>query len=107
MEEPVSDVLTGPLLALDLDPHQPPGRQIEEQLRHLIRTGTLPPGAELPSTRALAADLRVSRGVTVRAYTQLAAEGYLASRRGATPVVVAGLRGAPGPETVEEDVAIV
>jgi GntR family transcriptional regulator/MocR family aminotransferase len=44
-------------------------------------------GAELPSTRALAADLGVSRGVVVGAYAQLAAEGYLLLRRGASPTV--------------------
>jgi GntR family transcriptional regulator/MocR family aminotransferase len=46
----------------------------------------------LPSTRALAADLGVSRGVVVGAYAQLAAEGYLLLRRGAAPTVAAAGR---------------
>ena len=76
-EGPLSRMSTGPLLALDLDRRQPLGLQIERQLRALVRAGGLPVGRELPSTRALAADLGVSRGVVVGAYAQLAAEGYL------------------------------
>jgi GntR family transcriptional regulator/MocR family aminotransferase len=78
---------TGPLLALELDARRPLGVQIEEQLRGLIRSEGLGVGRELPSTRALAADLGVSRGVVVGAYAQLAAEGYIGLRRGAAPVV--------------------
>jgi GntR family transcriptional regulator/MocR family aminotransferase len=62
-------------------------RQLEDQLRDAIRSGTLAPGSELPSTRALAQELEVSRGVTGRAYAQLAAEGYLELRQGANPAV--------------------
>jgi GntR family transcriptional regulator/MocR family aminotransferase len=65
----------------------PLSRQLEDQLRESIRRGCLLQGHELPSTRALADDLDVSRGVVVRAYTQLAAEGYLELRQGATPRV--------------------
>jgi GntR family transcriptional regulator/MocR family aminotransferase len=86
-EEPLSAMSTGPLLALPLDRRRPLGRQIEGRLRELIRSEGLPVGAELPSTRALAADLAVSRGVVVGAYSQLAAEGYIALRRSAAPVV--------------------
>jgi GntR family transcriptional regulator/MocR family aminotransferase len=78
---------TGPLLALRLNRRRPLGVQIEEQLRALIRSHGVEAGAELPSTRALAADLAVSRGVVVGAYAQLAAEGYIALRRGAAPLV--------------------
>jgi GntR family transcriptional regulator/MocR family aminotransferase len=57
-------------------------RQIEAAIREGIRSGRLPLGSALPPTRALAADLGVSRGVVVEAYQQLAAEGYLASTSG-------------------------
>ena len=70
-----------------LDPAMPLGRQVEAEVRRLIRSGGLAAGAALPSTRALAADLELSRGVIVGAYAQLAAEGYLVTRRGAAPVV--------------------
>jgi GntR family transcriptional regulator/MocR family aminotransferase len=80
---------TGPLLALPLDRRRPAGRQLEQRLRELVGSGSLTPGTRLPSTRALAADLGVSRGVVVGAYAQLAQEGYLELRRGAAPVVAA------------------
>jgi len=66
----------------------PPLRtQLELQLRDAIGAGRLAAGVKLPSSRALAAELGVSRGVVVDAYAQLAAEGYLDVRRGAAPSV--------------------
>jgi GntR family transcriptional regulator/MocR family aminotransferase len=61
--------------------------QLEAQLREGVRDGRLDAGARLPSSRALAGELGVSRGVVVEAYGQLAAEGYLVVRPGAAPVV--------------------
>ena len=69
--------------------------QLEAQLRAAVRSGRLPAGERLPSSRALAAELGVSRGVVVEAYGQLAAEGYLAVRPGAAPRVAAGAAAAP------------
>jgi GntR family transcriptional regulator / MocR family aminotransferase len=63
--------------------------QLELRLRELIRTGRLRPGARLPSSRALASALRVSRGVVIEAYAQLTAEGYLLSAQGAHTRVAA------------------
>ena len=63
------------------------GAQIEEHLRQAIRTGTLKPGARVPSTRDLARQLGVSRGLVVNAYAQLGAECYLVVRQGALPRV--------------------
>lgn len=57
-------------------------RQLERGLRDAIRSGRLAPDVTLPSSRALAGQLGVSRGIVVEAYEQLAAEGYLAARRG-------------------------
>jgi GntR family transcriptional regulator / MocR family aminotransferase len=74
-------------LAVDRSCATPPCRQIEDQMRTAIRSRKLQPGRELPSTRALARDLSVSRGVVVRAYAQLAAEGYLELRQGAAATV--------------------
>ena len=71
------------LLSLDRGGSSPLRTQVEEQLRAALREGRLTPGTALPSTRALARELGVSRGVVVEAYDQLAAEGYLASRQGA------------------------
>ena len=57
-------------------------RQLERALRDAVREGRLRAGSALPSTRVLARELRVSRGLVVEAYEQLAAEGYVSSRPG-------------------------
>jgi GntR family transcriptional regulator/MocR family aminotransferase len=57
-------------------------RQLADGLRDAVRDGRLTPGARLPSTRDLAGDLGVSRGVVVTAYEQLVAEGFIVSRQG-------------------------
>jgi GntR family transcriptional regulator / MocR family aminotransferase len=75
------------LLALARDGTRPMGAQIEEQLRQAIRSGALKPGTRVPSTRDLARQLGVSRGLVVNAYAQLGAEGYLVVRQGARPSV--------------------
>jgi GntR family transcriptional regulator / MocR family aminotransferase len=78
--------------------------QIEGRLRGAIRDGSLRPGTVLPSTRDLAAQLAVSRKITVDAYAQLAAEGYLSIRQGARPRVADGpFRPAPGARTQPPD----
>jgi GntR family transcriptional regulator / MocR family aminotransferase len=64
------------------DDREPLHRQLEQQLRDAVRTGRLAPSSMVPSTRALAKQLGVSRGIVVETYEQLTAEGYLASRPG-------------------------
>jgi GntR family transcriptional regulator / MocR family aminotransferase len=80
---------TAPDLLIELDRSRPRRlrAQIEGGLRDAISTGRLAPGTSLPSSRALAADLGVTRGVVVAAYDQLLAEGYLLARQGAGTVV--------------------
>lgn len=75
-------------MEIDREGELPLHEQIERSLREQIRSGRLPAAARLPSTRALAQSLAVSRGVVTEAYGQLAAEGYLTTRQGA-PVRVA------------------
>ena len=79
------------LLAVDRTSPEPLHRQIGSGLRHAIRYGRLDGGAVLPSSRDLAHQLGVSRGVVVEAYEQLVAEGYLVSRAGGTTRVAEGL----------------
>ncbi len=76
------------LVEIDRTGELPLHTQIEHSLRERIRSGVLAADATLPSTRALAGTLGVSRGVVSEAYGQLAAEGYLTTRQGA-PVRVA------------------
>ena len=69
-------------VALDRTDARPLRVQLEEQIRDGVRAGRLHAGTALPSTRALAAELGVARGVVVEAYGQLVAEGFLVARRG-------------------------
>lgn len=70
------------------------GRSLQAALREAVRSGRLAPGTRLPSSRDLAADLGVSRGLVTDAYEQLTAEGYLRSGRGAGTWVGAAVRSA-------------
>jgi GntR family transcriptional regulator/MocR family aminotransferase len=79
--------------------------QLVEVLRDAIADGRLAPGTRLPSSRALAADLKLSRGVVVEAYEQLVAEGRLLSRQGAGTVVAGLTRAAPRPPAARPDQA--
>jgi len=54
-------------------------QQIKEQVGTSILSGELAEGSLLPSVRALARDLRISIITTTRAYTELAAEGFIAT----------------------------
>ncbi|WP_397561108.1 PLP-dependent aminotransferase family protein [Spongiactinospora sp. 9N601] len=69
----------------------------ERTVREAIRGGSLRPGVRLPSSRTLALQLGVSRGVITEAYEQLAAQGYLVSRPKAAPVVADAPRPMPRP----------
>lgn len=88
------------LVDLHRDDPEPLHRQLERGLRDAIRSGRLPPSAVLPSTRALAGQLGVSRGIAVEAYEQLIAEGYLASRPGGA-TRVAHAPAVPAPRSAE------
>ncbi|BDG09136.1 MocR-like pyridoxine biosynthesis transcription factor PdxR [Anaeromyxobacter paludicola] len=67
-------------LALDRDDPTPVFLQIARAIAARIRSGALPGGAPLPSSRALAATLRVHRNTVLAAYAELAAEGWLRTR---------------------------
>ncbi|NUT39626.1 MAG: winged helix-turn-helix transcriptional regulator, partial [Thermoactinospora sp.] len=63
-------------------------------LRTLAETGTLSTGARLPSERALAEGVHVSRTTVSAAYARLRDDGWLVGRRGAAPRVGAARPGA-------------
>ncbi|WP_193043887.1 MocR-like pyridoxine biosynthesis transcription factor PdxR [Mycolicibacterium baixiangningiae] len=80
----------GAAAGLDLHLVRPHGRvrdSLMEALRDAIRSGRLAPGARLPSSRTLAADLGVARNTVARAYSELVAEGWLASQHGSGTTV--------------------
>ncbi|HEX2161547.1 MAG TPA: GntR family transcriptional regulator, partial [Thermoleophilaceae bacterium] len=84
------------LAVLDRERPQPLHSQLEQALRDHIRAGRLAPGTRLPSTRRLAADLGVARGVVSEAYAQLGAEGWLVGRRGGGTTVADRAVATPG-----------
>ena len=80
------------LVRLDRSARQPLRAQLEASLREAIRSGRLRAGERLPSSRGLARELGVSRGMVQDCYGQLLAEGYLISRTGSA-TRVAGISG--------------
>jgi GntR family transcriptional regulator / MocR family aminotransferase len=85
------------LLPLDRAAGGPLRAQLADRLRDAVRSGRLGAGTRLPSSRALAADLGLSRGIVVEAYEQLVAEGYLVSRHGSGTAVAAAAAPRPAP----------
>jgi GntR family transcriptional regulator/MocR family aminotransferase len=80
-------------LCLRIDPRARASLQLQiyDGIRRAILEGIVAPRAQLLSSRALAADLGVSRTTTVLAYEQLLAEGYLQARRGSGTFVASAL----------------
>lgn len=70
------------VLPLASDGGRPLRWRLHQGLKAAILCGQLPSGARLPSTRALAASLGVSRSTVVEAFDQLFAEGFLDRRAG-------------------------
>lgn len=67
-------------------------QQIYEGFRTRILSGDVSPGQPVPSSRALATELSVSRFPVLNAYAQLHAEGYFESRSGSGTFVATSLR---------------
>jgi GntR family transcriptional regulator/MocR family aminotransferase len=88
-------------------PDQTRQHAVFERLRQGILIGTLPSGARLPPTRALATELGVARQTVVLAYERLSAEGYVRARTGSGTYVAADLPDAapapaPPPQTAAQ-----
>lgn len=77
----VADVVP---MQITVDPHGPARHyQIYEALRSAILRGTLRAGDRLPSSRALAEDVGVSRTTVLSAFARLIDDGYVTGRAGA------------------------
>jgi GntR family transcriptional regulator/MocR family aminotransferase len=72
-----------PLMSVDRGSSKPLHRQIYESYRSAIVSHQLRPGQRVPSSRGLAAELRISRIPVLNSHAQLLAEGYFESRKGA------------------------
>jgi GntR family transcriptional regulator/MocR family aminotransferase len=72
-----------PPIALDYRTKTPMYRQLYDWFRRAIIDGQMRPGQRVPSTRGLAAELKISRIPVLNAYEQLLAEGYFETFVGA------------------------
>jgi len=80
-----------PVIAVDRKAAKPLHKQIYDAYRSMIVSRNLGAGQQIPSTRALAAELRISRIPVLTAYSQLLAEGYFETRAGAGTFVCSSL----------------
>jgi len=87
----------GPELPLRLDRGTglPLRAQLEAGLREAVRSGRISSGERLPSSRELARELGISRGLVQDCYSQLLSEGYLTSQAGSATRVADGAYPAP------------
>jgi GntR family transcriptional regulator len=74
--------MRAPDLLISQADRRPMYLQIVEQIRRRIAVGDWPPGYELPSIRALAADVQVSVITVKRAYFELERDGVIVTRQG-------------------------
>ena len=86
----VSDGLS-PILAIDRKEAKPLHKQIYDGYRAAIAVRSLRAGQQIPSTRDLSRELKISRIPVLTAYAQLLAEGYFETRVGAGTFVCSSL----------------
>src|SRR5262245_29270149 len=79
----IATLAISPWIPFERTSGRPFYKQIYEGYRAAILSGRLQPGQRLPSTRALAVELRISRLPVVNAYEQLLHEGYIEGKIGA------------------------
>jgi GntR family transcriptional regulator len=77
------------LLTIDHRHPTPLYAQLEQGIRGAIGTGRLGRGAQLPTVRQLAVDLRVNANTVARVYADLERAGVLQTRRGVGTFVAA------------------
>src|SRR6266705_5998346 len=80
-----------PPMALDCRSRTPMYRQLYDWFRRAIIDGQMRPGQRVPSTRGLAAELKISRIPVLQAYEQLLAEGYFETFTGAGTCVAGSI----------------
>lgn len=79
---------------------------LADAIRLLIVDGRVPVGSRLPSERALAESLRVSRTTVTAAFAQLRDDGYLHARRGARSTTALPAAGPIPSETATPTVSL-
>lgn len=84
-----------PILAIDRKEAKPLHKQIYDGYRAAIAVRSLRAGQQIPSTRDLSRELKISRIPVLTAYAQLLAEGYFETRVGAGTFVCSSLPDQP------------
>lgn len=82
---------------LDFRSHTPIYLQIVDRIEHLVASGILKAGEQLPTVRQLAADLRVNFNTVARAYRMLDEAGLISTQQGRGTYVLEQ----PPPESAE------
>ena len=72
------------MLHIQINPQSgvPVYRQVMDQIKYYVASGTLHPGDQLPSIRELAQTLSVNPTTAVKAYTELEHEGVIEMKHG-------------------------
>ncbi len=70
------------IIQLDFRSDTPVTNQIVEQIREQLAVGTLMPGDQLPTVRALATELRINFNTVARAYRILDEAGIISTQQG-------------------------
>lgn len=78
-------------IAIDTDNGIPIYIQLEEQIRLLVRNGSLKAGDLMPTTRSLAVELGINVNTVARVYRDLQASGHLSLKRGLGTFVTGGV----------------
>ena len=69
-------------LRIDPDSAVPIYLQIVQTIKHQVATGRLKPGAQLPTVRELATDLRINPNTVARAYDLLDSDSVITTQQG-------------------------
>ncbi len=69
-------------IRIDYDSGVPIYVQIMDRVKHLVATGMLKPGDQLPTIRQLSVELRVDPNTVVHAYRELDREGVISTQQG-------------------------
>jgi GntR family transcriptional regulator len=70
------------LIGIDSHSGAPIYLQIKDRIKHLVATGALAPGDQLPTIRQLSVDLRVDPNTVAHAYRELDREGIISTQQG-------------------------
>lgn len=101
----MSETIRGDVMHLTLDPASslPLYRQIRDQIRQLIASGTLARGDRLSPSRELARRLGVHRTTVANAYAELTADGWISGHVGRGSFVSKGVEAAVAPVASHPD----